>query len=255
MISRRTPQSSIADSFPVRPNCFNGNPRKFKEWCFSVELALRSRNIEKGPREVELVSSLLEGNALLWLIACQESSTVFNSWTDLRSALARTFGPLQSEEEDRLDLLSLRQETSLNEYITDFTRLSLSVTGLDEHSRAILFVKGLTPAVQAEALREHPRTLSDAFTAARVATRQLTISVPAQKQPTSEDVWKPSGSRSPFSKGSPSSVRKSPLRTKLDDNLRGKLMREGKCFKCRDFGHLSKNCPERNNPNADRPWI
>ena len=83
MISRRMPQSSIADSFPVRPNCFNGTPRKFKEWCFSVELALRSRNIEKGPREVELVSSLLEGNALLWLIACQESSTVFNSWTDL----------------------------------------------------------------------------------------------------------------------------------------------------------------------------
>ena len=162
MISWRTPQSSIANSFPVRPNCFNGNPRKFKEWCFSVELALRSRNIKKGPREVELVSSLLEGNALLWLIACQESSTVFNSWTDLRSALARSLhvGPLQNEEEDRLDLFSLRQETSLDEHITDFTRLSLSVTGLDEHSRAILFVKGLTPAIQAEALREHPRTLS-----------------------------------------------------------------------------------------------
>ena len=156
MISRRTPQSSIADSFPARPNCFNGNPRKL-----SVELALRSRNIQKGPCEVELVSSLLEGNALLWLIACQESSTVFNSWTEFRRALARTFGPLESEEEDRLDLFSLRQETSLDEYITDFTRLSLSATGLDEHSRAILFVKGLTLAVQAEALREHPRTSAD----------------------------------------------------------------------------------------------
>ena len=44
----------------------------FKEWCFSVELALRSRNINYGRREVELASSLLEGNALLWLIACQE---------------------------------------------------------------------------------------------------------------------------------------------------------------------------------------
>ena len=84
-----------------------------------MELALRSRNMQKGPREVELVSSLLEGNALLWLIACQESSTVLHSWTDLRSPPAPTFGPLQSEEEDRLDLFSLRQETSLDEYITE----------------------------------------------------------------------------------------------------------------------------------------
>ena len=76
----------------------------FKEWCFSVELALRSRNINYGRREVELASSLLEGNALLWLIACQEAGTIFNNWIDFRNALARTFGPLQSEEEDRLSL-------------------------------------------------------------------------------------------------------------------------------------------------------
>ena len=111
----------------------------FNEWCFSVELALRSRNINYGRREVELASSLLEGNALLWLIACQEAGTILNNWIDFRNALARTFGPLRSEKEDRLSLFSLRQVGSLEEYIQDFTRLSLSVAGLDEHSRAVLF--------------------------------------------------------------------------------------------------------------------
>ena len=85
---------TTADCFPVRLRSFDGDSRMFKEWCFSVELALRSRNINYGRREVELASSLLEGNALLWLIASQEAGTIFNNWIDFRNALARTFGPL-----------------------------------------------------------------------------------------------------------------------------------------------------------------
>ena len=109
------------------------------------------------------------------IIACKEAGTIFNNWIDFRNALARTFGPLQSEEEDRLSLFSLRQVGSLEEYIQDFTRLSLSVAGLDEHSRAVLFVKGLQSDLQADALREHPRNLSDALVAARMARRQLSF--------------------------------------------------------------------------------
>ena len=68
---------TTADCFPVRVRSFHGDSRMFKEWCFSVELALRSRNINYGRREVELASLLLEGNALLWLIACQEDGYHF----------------------------------------------------------------------------------------------------------------------------------------------------------------------------------
>ena len=50
------------------------------------------------------------------------------------------------------------------------------MTGLDEHSLVVLFVKGLQPSLQAEALREHPPTLSDAFIAARMAYRQFVFS-------------------------------------------------------------------------------
>lgn len=245
----------LADSFPVRPKCFNGDPRIFKEWCFFVELALESRNINDGRRQVQLASSLLEGNALLWLISCQEIGTSFNSWIDLRNALAKTLGPVQREEDVRLDFFSIHQMTSLEEYIQDFIRLSLSVTGLDDHSRAILFVKGLHPALQAEALREHPRTLSDALAAARLAHRQLKISGTPQQRPR-EDAFKSSHVhfRRPNAEATASwsRGRQLPPRTKLDDNLRRKLMQEGRCFKCRQPGHLSRDCSERNLPNGDR---
>ena len=251
---------TTADCFPVRVRSFDGDSRMFKEWCFSVELALRSHNINYGRREVELASSLLEGNELLWLIACQEAGTIFNNWIDFRNALARTFGPLQSEEEHRLSLFSLRQVGSLEEYIQDFTRPSLSVAGLDEHSRAVLFVKGLQSDLQADALREHLRHLSDALVAARMARRQLSFLDHDQQS------WKSSEVASRTSlprKSDLTTLRVAPSAkvqqqpsisrpTKLTDELRRKLMREGRCFKCRQFGHLSKDCPDHSHPNDKR---
>ena len=170
----RFSQARSRQEIPVSIKKFNGDPESFREWGFAVELALRSRNLREGSHQVDFVSMLLEGNALLWLIAAQDSGETFEDWPSLKNAIAKTFGPLQSEEENRLQLLSLQQETTLESYIQDFTRRNLNVSGLDEHSRALLFVRGLQPELRSEALREHPRNLSDAFRAARSAVRQTT---------------------------------------------------------------------------------
>ena len=68
----------LADSSTVRLRCFNGDSGLFEDWCFSMEPALRSRNINYGCRQVEIALSSLEGNALLWLISCQEAGAKFN---------------------------------------------------------------------------------------------------------------------------------------------------------------------------------
>ena len=82
---------TFARSVSVRPKCFNGDTRIFKEQCFYVWLVFPSRNIEVDFSQVEFASSCYEGNALLWLIACQDSGTAFNGWIDFQSALAITF--------------------------------------------------------------------------------------------------------------------------------------------------------------------
>ena len=35
---------------------------------------------------------------------------------------------------------------------------------------------------------------------------------------------------------------------------RTKLMKEGKCFRCKNFGHLSRDCPNKNGNNAPKKW-
>ena len=131
------------------------------------------------------------------------------------------------------------------------------MAGLDERSRAVLFVKGIQSDLQADALREHPRNLSDALVAARMARRQLSFSDHDQQS------WKSSEVASRTSlprKSDLTTLRVAPSEkvqqqpsifrlTKLTDELRRKLMREGRCFKCRQIGHLSKDCPDRSHPN------
>ena len=163
------------------PKPFGGEPTQFKEWIFAVDLSLRTGMIKDGQDQVDFASSFLEGTALLWFLSCLESRRTFANWAELKESLSATFGPLDEEEDDRLNLFALTQTGSLDDYIQDFSRLSLNVTALDEHSRALLFVRGLTDGLRADAMREHPRTLSEAIRAARTARRNAVLTRPRDR--------------------------------------------------------------------------
>ena len=218
----------------------NGDFDCLREWCFSVELALRSYGITYGRRQVDFATSFLEGSALLWFLARRRAGAEFEDWPTLETQLEETFGPLHTEEDSRLDLFSLTQTGSLDDYIREFSRLSLSTTDLDELSRALLFVRGLSDPLRSDTMREHPTNLSQAIRAAQTAPRCSNIScrrrnVPATTQKESQAF----------------PLRADYRRKRLDDSERERLKREGRCFKCRKEGHISKDCPERH-PNALR---
>ena len=231
------------------PKIFTGSSSEFKEWTFSVELGLRANRIMKDDHQVDYAASYLGGNALLWFISCSESGRKFADWKSLKTALDESFGPLGAEEDNRLSLFSLTQNGSLDEYIKEFSQLSLLVSGLDEQSRALLFVRGLSASLQYEAMREHPETVSEAMRAARMARRQISLTRAGAG-------W---GSRSDYRRSSVRNSSETPAekrsfttrRTKLSESDRAQLLREGRCFKCRQSGHMAKDCPE-NSPNAVR---
>ena len=140
-----TRQGRKSRQYVKKPPLFAGDASTFKEWVFSLELALKAESLAEPEKEVDFAASFLTGNARLWLIAILESGESINNWHELKTALARMYSPKFDQEQARVSLFTLKQRGSLQEYIAEFTRLSLQVPELDEYSRAVLFTNGLLP--------------------------------------------------------------------------------------------------------------
>ena len=61
------------------------------------------------------------------LVPRTPKNDAFADWSTLKTQLEETFGPLHTED-SRLDLFSLTQTGSLDEYIREFSHLSLKIT-------------------------------------------------------------------------------------------------------------------------------
>ena len=101
---------------------------------FSLDLALKAESLAEPEKEVYFAASFLTRNARLWLIAVLESGKSINNWRELKTALARMHSPKFDQGQAKVSLFTLKQRGSLQEYIAEFTRLSLQAPELDEHS-------------------------------------------------------------------------------------------------------------------------
>ena len=101
------------------------------------------------------------------------------------------------------------------------------------------FTRGLSEGLRSDAMREHPRDLSEAIRAARMAERNITVNDRDNNRERrflgKTDVAKPVSKRQ----------RPTERRPKLSEEDRIMLMRQGRCFKCPGLGHLAKDCQRK----------
>ena len=196
---------------------------------------------------MDYAASFLEGDARLWYIASQEVSIRFLDWPPLTTKLGKLYGLLHDKGQARNGLFSVPQCGELDSYVNDFSRLSLQVPELDEHSRAVLFAKGLANKLKSEVLREHPQNLAQAIRAALTAEQLLRL----------VDSDKTSHSQlhgvHPAPLGQPGSIRFLPASRQISKDPGERESRQERlCFIRHNTGHIARFRDKRRPESSNR---
>ena len=118
-----------------------------------------------------------------------------------------------------------------------FSSLSLQLPDVDEHTKALMFVRGLKDDVRTYALTQYPKDLSVAIRAARTSslTSEPTFTFVARRVKQTDTLYGRNGAW--------------PRRLTNED--KENLKKEGRCLACRQAGHMASDCAKRN-PNGGR---
>ena len=219
------------------PPSFSGEQDMFSEWLFSMEESIKAL---KPDDAVAFVGSYLEGNAKKWFMNLCTDGKRPASWNLFKEQLISAFKSEHDDERNRLLLVQLRQSGDLETYIINFLKRCLLAKDVDELTKSALFVTGLSDSqVRRDVRRAHPKTLQDAIRAVRTSYEDLQVDTPV-----------------PSSNAVSARLRQLKRRdsgTRLSAEERQRLMREGRCFRCRELGHRAVNCPLVKGPTPLSP--
>jgi hypothetical protein len=142
---------------------------------------------------------------------------------------------------DRLQRLS--QKTSVNAYNHEFRAIMLELPDMDQATRMNYYLRGLKDNLRPFVAMQQPATLAAAET---IAERVDAVTFkPTNRTPG----FRPNPAyRAP---GGPAPMDLDAI-SKLTPAERDRLRRSGGCFRCRQSGHLARDCPM---PNRRPPPI
>lgn len=259
---------------PVKPDAFYGKANEnVRQWIFAVELWFTAGHVTSDPDRIIFAVSLLRDTALVWWRSIHELPDVPTTWSEYKAAIIVAFEPVNPAESARDRLATLRQTGSVRTYASFFRSIAMSIPNITDDEKKDRFIRGLKSKTMQEVKLRCPESFDEAV---RMSVRfdSLMWRSPSgnpgknghtNPRPEPMDL----GAISAFPNGQPTAVRSAvnavnarpsyrdvttgnsnPRRSKLTEEERAKLRREGKCFKCRQHGHLARECPERSrSPN------
>ena len=226
-------QSSTSNVKPNKPNPFKG---KGSVLSWTTHMTNYLRHVEESEALAIAVSYLYEG-AHEWWIAFAETDEGKNvrSWTDLKNALVSRFDTINKEKIARDKLAKWRQIKDVATFNDDFQRIVLEIPNISMAEQIDRYTRGLKSHIWKELCTKDCVKLSDAMKdAERVEAAHRRGGMVKSKT---------SGKSESSNKPTPMEIGNIQLE-KLSKQERDRCMKEGLCLRCRESGHLARNCPK-----------
>jgi hypothetical protein len=95
----------------------------------------------------------------------QEDRNTLDSWTTFVERLHSRFRPINAPQlaRQRLDKLRMRDNTSVNTYISQFHTITMPIVNMGEDDRIHTFIRGLTQKLATKVLERNPTSLKEAI--------------------------------------------------------------------------------------------
>ena len=236
-----------------KPSTFNGKG-SIGSWCVQMENYLGGLSQEQG---FHVALSYLTGNAHEWWIVYEktaEGQTV-QSWGALRNALIHRFETLNKEKIARDKLARWKQVKDVPTFNDDFNKILLDIPDIGVKDQIDRYSRGLKSYIWKALCTKEYETLADLMRDAERVESAYRRSSMRPNGGTSKSGKSGNGQDGPVpmeignvdikpkNPDQPAQAANFELK-KLTKEERERCMRDGLCLRCRQKGHLAKNCPK-----------
>ena len=184
--------------------------------------------------------SYLEGPAHEWWIVYRktEEGMAIQTWSQLQPALIKRFDTLNKVKIARDKLAKWRQIKDVPSFNDDFQRIVLDIPNISVEEQIDRYTRGLKPYIWKELCTREYTSLNDAM---RDAERVESAHKRLNKNPRTDQP--PRNKQGQDQGPTPMDIGNLQLK-KLSPAERDQCRKEGRCFRCRQKGHMASKCPK-----------
>lgn len=237
-----------------KPSSYSGDT-DVDEWLFQAYQYLYDLPLTEASR-VRTAGSFLIGSAGLWWRRQHElhptkETFPYRTWDAFSGALRNLFKPLNNVRRARDRLSTLRQTSSVQQFVKLFRSICLEIPDITDAEMMDRFIRGLKPRVRELVVTVEVASLDELMRLAERQDANLEWSRQMTPQPPAFQHRHVQPRMAPHRHPAPRPAHHGPMPMEIDavdlapltPQERERLRQNGGCFRCRRIGHYASRCP------------